>query len=163
MADLARQGSAKVCQLRRPAGKRGADHFLASRRGIGSGARLRCRDLPQDYYMMPFSLLRPAGRMAGELPIHSSSARPDGPDMPRLQINFDWPKVVLELRQRSRKSQAEFAVAVSCSLSTVSKWERGQTLPLPRQLRQVEEFGSALGFPPSDWPEASKQARLFGQ
>lgn len=83
--------------------------------------------------------------------------------MPRLQINCDWPKVVLELRQRSRKSQAEFAAAVSCSLSTVSKWERGQTLPLPRQLRQVEEFGSALGFPPSDWPEVSKQTSLFGQ
>lgn len=77
--------------------------------------------------------------------------------MPRLPIKYDWPRVVLELRQRSTLSQADFARAVGCSLSTVSKWECGQTLPAPKQLRRVEEYGMAVGFLPAAWPEAPAQ------
>ena len=81
--------------------------------------------------------------------------------MPRLPIKYDWPKVVFELRRRSSQSQAEFALAADCSVSTVSKWERGQGLPAPKQLRRVEELGTATGFPPAQWPDASKQGHLF--
>lgn len=82
--------------------------------------------------------------------------------MPRLPVKYDWPRVVLDLRTRSTLSQASFADAVGCSLSTVSKWECGQTLPAPKQLKRVEDFGTSIGFPPADWPEASPQERLFG-
>lgn len=81
--------------------------------------------------------------------------------MPRLLAKYDWPVVVHELRQRACQTQAEFAAAVGCSVSTVSKWERRETTPAPRQRRRMEGIGVAVGYPPATWPEESKQAVLF--
>ena len=81
--------------------------------------------------------------------------------MPRLSDKYDWPKVVFLLRERRSQTQAEFAGSVGCSVSTVSKWERGETTPIPKQRRQMEALSAEAGLAPSEWPEESKQAALF--
>lgn len=81
--------------------------------------------------------------------------------MPRLTDKYDWPKVVFLLRERRSQTQAEFAESVGCSVSTVSKWERGETAPVPKQRRRMEALGVEAGVPPSGWPEELRQAGLF--
>jgi transcriptional regulator with XRE-family HTH domain len=81
--------------------------------------------------------------------------------MPRLPVRHDWSRVVLYLRERHNQTQAEFGNALGCSASTVSKWERGETVPAPKQRRRMEGLGTEVGFPPSDWPEKSRQTSLF--
>jgi len=59
-------------------------------------------------------------------------------------------------------SQLEFAQALGCSVSTVSKWERGESTPLPKQRRRLEAIGAEIGFCPSDWPaEERREPTLF--
>ncbi len=81
--------------------------------------------------------------------------------MPRLPIRYDWPQVVLLLRERRNESQVDFARTLECSSSTVSKWERGECVPAPRQRRRMEALGVEIGWPTSEWPEESKQEELF--
>lgn len=83
--------------------------------------------------------------------------------MPRLAPLHDWPRVIHLLRTRLNQTQAEFAAAVGCGESTVSKWERGETAPATRHRRQLEGMGAASGYPASEWPEATNQALLFEQ
>ncbi len=81
--------------------------------------------------------------------------------MPRLPIRHDWPQVVLLLREHRLESQAELAEALGSSLSSISKWERGEAVPGPRYRRKMEQLARAAGFPVSDWPE--RRTRLsFG-
>jgi transcriptional regulator with XRE-family HTH domain len=82
--------------------------------------------------------------------------------MPRLPVKYDWPEVVLHLRERRSQTQAEFAAELGCSVSTVSKWERRETVPAPKQRRRMEALGTEAGFPASEWPEESKQTPIFG-
>ena len=77
--------------------------------------------------------------------------------MPRLTTPYDWKLVVFQIRQLRRETQAELADALDCSVSTVSKWEQGQTTPAPRQRRRLEEYAVEAGFPPSHWPEDVQQ------
>jgi len=81
--------------------------------------------------------------------------------MPRLPIRHDWSQVVLLLRERRQESQAEFAGTLGCSLSSVSKWERGEAVPGPRHRRRMEALGEALGLPSSEWPENRSRLRLI--
>lgn len=82
--------------------------------------------------------------------------------MPRLPVKYDWPKVVMLLRTRRSQSQAEFAESVGCSVSSVSKWERRETAPSPKQRRRIEALSAEAGVAPADWPEESGQTYLFG-
>ena len=81
--------------------------------------------------------------------------------MPRLAHFHDWPKVVFELRTRRKETQGEFATAMGCAESTVSKWERGETAPKATHRRVMEKMGADCSYPSSDWPEESKQTPLF--
>lgn len=65
------------------------------------------------------------------------------------------------LRDRRSQTQAEFAADLGCAVSTVSKWERRETVPAPKQRRRMEAMGTEAGFPASEWPEESKQTNLF--
>lgn len=81
--------------------------------------------------------------------------------MPRLALLHDWPRVVFTLRSRRNETQGEFAKALDCAESTVSKWERGETAPKATHRRVMEKMGADCGYPSSDWPEESKQPPLF--
>lgn len=81
--------------------------------------------------------------------------------MPRLPPTFDWPQVVLVLRERRNQTQAEFAESLGCSVSTVSKWERGETSPAAKHRRKMDELGNDVGYPASGWPEREQQTQLF--
>jgi transcriptional regulator with XRE-family HTH domain len=81
--------------------------------------------------------------------------------MPRLPVRHDWKEVVIRLRERRTESQVEFARSVGCSVSTVSKWECGATVPGLRQRRALEKVGEDLGWGPAMWPDLSKQGTLF--
>lgn len=81
--------------------------------------------------------------------------------MPRLPVRYDWPRVVLLLRDGRSQTQAEFAHAMGCSVSTVSKWERGETAPTAKHRRAMEAMSEELGISLGDWPEPSKQTALF--
>ena len=82
--------------------------------------------------------------------------------MPRLTATYDWKSVVYQLRTQRNESQVDFASAVGCSESTVSKWEQGRSEPQPRHRRRLEELGSESQYPPNDWPLADNQEQLFG-
>ena len=81
--------------------------------------------------------------------------------MPRLRTTFLWPEIVFELRTRSSTTQVELASMLGCSVSTVSKWERGESRPVARQQRKLDELGRQLGYPRSAWPREGEQRRLF--
>lgn len=82
--------------------------------------------------------------------------------VPRLRAVYDWATVVHELRTRMSKSQPEFAVAVGCSPSSVSKWERGETVPIPKQRRELERIGREASYPSTEWPRAHDPAPAGG-
>lgn len=73
--------------------------------------------------------------------------------MARLTTRFDWPKVVVELRMKKFFTQKELAHELGCTPATVGKWERGETVPTPGNLRRLHEVGVALGFPSAQWPQ----------
>ncbi len=77
--------------------------------------------------------------------------------MPRLRPTFDWPQVVLVLREKRNQTQSEFARSLGCSLSTVSKWERGESCPVAKHRRKLDQFGDDAGFPASEWPELGQE------
>lgn len=81
--------------------------------------------------------------------------------MPRLRTPYLWTEIVFELRSRSSTTQVELASMLGCSVSTVSKWERGETTPIARQQRKMDEIGRQLGYPRTQWPRRSEQRRLF--
>jgi transcriptional regulator with XRE-family HTH domain len=81
--------------------------------------------------------------------------------MPRLPTRFDWARIILELRVLRNESQVEFAAAVGCAPSTVSKWEREQCVPSPKQRRRLETIGGEIGHGRDDWFVKSKQEQLF--
>lgn len=83
--------------------------------------------------------------------------------MPRLPVKYDWPRVVLLVRERRSETQAEFADALGCSVSTVSKWERGETVPAPKQRRRMEAMGVEAGLPSAEWPHETRQTNLFDE
>lgn len=84
-----------------------------------------------------------------------------GQQVPRLPSHHDWPRVVLLLREQRNESQVEFAGALRCSPSTVSKWERGECVPSPKRRRELKAMGEAVGLPPAGWPDVSRQEQLF--
>jgi len=81
--------------------------------------------------------------------------------MPRLRTPYLWTEIVHELRLRSSVTQAELAEALGCAVSTVSKWERGETTPVARAQRKMDELGRQLGYPRPSWPRKGEQRRLF--
>ena len=54
-------------------------------------------------------------------------------------------KTIHQLRQARGWSQLEVAVRVGVEQSTISDWERGQTIPRPRHLMSLAElFGVSI-------------------
>lgn len=83
--------------------------------------------------------------------------------MPRLPVRYDWSQVVFELRERRRETQVEFAGTLGCSVSAVSKWERGETAPAAKHRRRMAEMGEHAGYPDSTWPETAECDGLESQ
>lgn len=53
---------------------------------------------------------------------------------------------VVDLRKRTRLSQAQFAAKLYVHVMTVSRWERGESQPSQVHLRQMRQlWGFALG------------------
>lgn len=78
--------------------------------------------------------------------------------MPRLPARFAWNAVVLEVRERRHETQADLARSLGCSVFSVSKWECGAAVPTARHRRQLERLAIEVGYPSSDWPDASTGA-----
>ena len=81
--------------------------------------------------------------------------------MPRLRTPYLWPEIVFELRCRASTTQAELASSLGCCVSTISKWERGETKPVARAQRALDQLGRRLSYPREAWPRRLEQRKLF--
>lgn len=57
----------------------------------------------------------------------------------------DIPRLVRELRKRTRLTQEKFAARLGVTFPTINRWENGRAKPSPLALKQIEELIRDLG------------------
>jgi len=62
-----------------------------------------------------------------------------------LNEQADIPRLVRELRKRTRLTQEKFAARLGVTFPTINRWENGRAKPSPLALKQIEELIRDLG------------------
>jgi len=70
--------------------------------------------------------------------------------------------VVQKIRALSRLSQEEFARKIGVSFTTVNRWERNKSRPLPSACSRLIELGQGLGLDPSEMTVLGHSAGVAG-
>lgn len=67
-----------------------------------------------------------------------------------LNIKFNIPRLVRELRKRTGLTQEKFAAILGVTLPTINRWENGRVKPSPLALQRIEDLLRELGDQGSD-------------
>jgi transcriptional regulator with XRE-family HTH domain len=72
--------------------------------------------------------------------------------MPRLSFNnIDWKKSVYKLRIILGCSQEDLARHLDKTTSSISKWERGESIPQLRSIRYLKSFALSKRLVEDQW------------
>jgi len=78
--------------------------------------------------------------------------------MPRLESPYRWDIFVFQLRSEHflGVTQESLARKLNVSVFSVSKWERGEAVPLPKQRNRLKRLASRTGYTEDQWPRFVK-------
>ena len=79
--------------------------------------------------------------------------------MPRLQSPYRWDLFVPQLRSEQflGVTQEGLARKLGVSVFTVSKWECGKAVPVPRLRIKLKKLATVTGYSEDKWPTVSKR------
>ena len=62
-----------------------------------------------------------------------------------MKSSLDFPRLVLNLRERTGLTQEKFAAKLGVTFPTINRWENGKAKPSPLALKQIEELLRTMG------------------
>jgi len=62
-----------------------------------------------------------------------------------LNAQADIPRLVRELRERTRLTQEKFAAKLGVTFPTINRWENGRAKPSPLAMQKIEELLRNMG------------------
>jgi transcriptional regulator with XRE-family HTH domain len=82
--------------------------------------------------------------------------------MPRLGSPYKWDLFVSELRSERYLgiTQETLARKLRVSIFSVSKWERGEAVPMPKVRASLKKLAQRAGYSEENWPTVSKQMKV---
>jgi len=83
--------------------------------------------------------------------------------MPRLESPYQWDVFVAQLRSEHflGVTQEDLARRLHVSVFTVSKWECGKAVPVPRLRVKLKKLGIAAGYTEQKWPTVTKRMAVI--
>lgn len=62
-----------------------------------------------------------------------------------MNAQADIPRLVRELRERTRLTQEKFAAKLGVTFPTINRWENGRAKPSPLAMQKIEELLRNMG------------------
>ena len=79
-----------------------------------------------------------------------------------MNAQADIPRLVREIRDRTRLTQEKFAAKLGVTFPTINRWENGRAKPSPLAMQKIEELLRSMGDNGADLLKRYLESKNYG-
>ena len=79
-----------------------------------------------------------------------------------MNAQADIPRLIREIRDRTRLTQEKFAAKLGVTFPTINRWENGRAKPSPLAMQKIEELLRSMGDNGADLLKRYLESKNYG-